>query len=413
MKKEALEILHQLSKHISQATSLDAMYDLILEEIVQVMGVSRASIMRYEAPTESLYIVAAKGMEEEVWKTIRISVAEGVSGKVWQEGQPVLIKGLHADNPRYKSQSYMIAPVTCFPMKVGELPIGLINVTDKNNGEPFSEDDLRLLMILSDQVASYMHIYDLVGKVKEGEGAKTQIELARNIQQSLLPKSSPHLPGISVSGTLLTAERVGADFYDWQTDSGEVLTLSVADVSGHNIGGALLASSLRATLRAHSQHKTGPAETVESVNKMLFGDFFSSEQFVSLFYAQFNFRKKKLIYTNAGHPPAILLRADSQKTELLFTQDSLLGIEENLTYHEKEIDLRSGDVLLLYTDGITEALSPITKKPFGTEYLLSLLKESSKKEASQIEQFILSALKEFTGKATLKDDVTLVVLKLK
>lgn len=404
-----LEILHQLSRRISQAKDLDEIYNLILDEIVAVMGVERASIMRFDPNSESLAIVAAKGMEEEIWKSIRISVGEGVSGKVWQEGQPVLIRNIKSESPRYKTHSYMIAPVTCFPMKVGVVPIGLINVTDKKNGEPFSDDDLRLLMLLSDQAASYMHIDDLACKVREGEKAKMEIELARDIQQKLLPKKSPKIPGLSVDGCLRTAGRVGADFYDWYPNGDGSFSFSVADVSGHNVGGALLAASLRSALRTHAGDRNGTAPVAEAANRMLFHDFFQSGQFASLFHARFDPKSRKLTYTNAGHPPAVLWRGPKGKIEFLQTLDSLLGIDENLRYHEKETILAHGDRLVIFSDGLTEAVCP-DGKMFGTERLIGLLQEAPEKEASQIRDFILSALQEFTGKRPLKDDVTLVIL---
>ena len=413
--KRPFEILHRLSRSISQAQNLEEIYELILKEIVAVMDVERASIMRYDPKESVLRIVAAKGIEPEVWKNIEMSVGEGVSGRVWQEGKPLLIKKMEP-SPRYKTHSYMITPVTAFPMKVGAVPIGLINLTDKKSGKPFTNSDLKFLMIISDQVASYMHIYDLVERVKSGEAAKLQLELAREIQQRLLPKAAPKMRGLEMEGCLIPAERVGADYYDyygpWTMDHGpSTLGICIADVSGHNVGGALLAFAMRASLKTEAANGNSPSQIVERVNKILFNDLFQSEQFISLFYAQYLNDSKKFIYTNAGHNPPLLLRASDKSVEWLFTQDSLLGIEPKISFKEKECRLESGDVVVLYTDGLTEAQGS-KKNNFGTEGLVTTLKECHKQSAKAILASLMESWQKFIGKQPPKDDVTVVVLKV-
>lgn len=409
MLKQPLEVLHRLSRSISQAKTLEEIYELILKEIVEVMDVERASIMRFDPKSQVLKIVAAKGVDPAIWKKIEISVGEGVSGRVWQEGKPVLIKQMKP-NPRYKTHSYMIAPVTSFPMKVGQVPVGLVNLTDKKNGKPFTESDLKLLMTLSDQMASYMHIYDLVDRLKSAEQAKIELELAREIQQRLLPKKALNLKGVDLLGELIPAERVGADYYDYW-NHGSNLGVCIADVSGHGVGGALLAFSLRACLKAQSSNLETPSPVVEQTNKMLFSDLFCSEQFISLFYAQYLPEKKTLVYTNAGHPPPLLWHEKEKRGEWLLTHDSLLGIEPNLEFHEKKLTLEKDDLLILYTDGLTEALGRNGER-FGGPRLLKTIEKYAPQQPGEILQNVLGSWREFSSPGTMKDDVTVVLLKV-
>lgn len=414
--KQPFEILHRLSRSISQAGNLEEIYRIILDEIVNVMGVERASIMRFDPRDQVLRIVAAKGIDPEIWKSVEIGVGEGVSGRVWQEAKPVLIKKMKP-NPRYQSHSFLVAPVTAFPMKVGVTPVGLINLTDKKSGRPFTESDLKLLMTLSDHVASYMHIYDLIDQLKGAEQAKLQLELAREIQQKLLPKNLGGVTaGLEIKGHLIPAERVGADYYDCfglgkSNERSHQLGLCIADVSGHNVGGALLAFALRACLKSEATNGGTPAQIMERVNRLLFPDFLQSEQFVSLFYTQYDAETKKLTYTNAGHNPPLLWHGRKKKGEWLLTQDSLLGIDSNLIFHQKETLLETGDILILYTDGLIEALGPKTGC-FGTEGLLKVVQETAHKNASEILEILLASLQEFIGRESPKDDVTLVVSKV-
>lgn len=410
MPKQPLAILHHLSRKIAQAGGLEEIYKIILEEVVTLMDVERASIMRYDSKAQVLRIVAAKGIEPEVWKNVEISVGEGVSGKVWQEGKPLLIKEMRP-NPRYKSHSFMVAPVTTFPMKVGMTPIGLINLTDKKSGKPFTESDLQLLMTLSDHVASYMHIYDLVDQLKRAEQAKLELEVAREIQQRLLPKQLPQLKGLEVEGCLIPATRVGADYYDFFPTAGEGLGISIADVSGHSVGGALLAFATRSCLRAQINGKKNPAEILQKVNQVLYADLFRSEQFVSLFYANYDPKDRTLVYSNAGHHPPLLWSAQNQKPIWLLTQNSLLGIEPDQPYQEKQCQLAPGDLLVLYTDGLTEAVG-VEAKRFGSDTLSKTIAQCSEQKASAILDHLMQTWRRFVGKEPVKDDVTVVVLKV-
>lgn len=410
MTANALEILHRLSGAIAKAPTLETIYDLILDEIVKVMDVERASIMRFDAKAEVLRMVAARGIDEAIWKKVELSVGEGVSGKVWAEGKPLLIKAMRP-NPRYKSHSFLIAPVMAFPMKVGQIPIGLINLTDKRSGKPFTPQDRKLVMTLSDQLASYMHIHDLVDRLKTAELASRELEVAREIQQRLLPKSMPQVKAMEIEGCLIPAARVGADFYDFFPTGQGGWGISIADVSGHSVGGAMLAFATRSCLRGQVNGSKGPGEILQNVNQILFGDLSQSEQFVSLFYAHYLPQARELLYSNAGHNPPLLWRSEAKAVEWLMTQDSLLGIEPDRPYKEKKCPLAKGDVLVLYTDGLTEAMGEGGKR-FGPNNLLETTSVCADQKASVILGRLMENWKKFVGKQPVKDDVTVVVLKV-
>lgn len=410
MVKQPLTLLHELSRAIAQASSLDAIYKIILDEVVTSLDVERASIMRYDSKNQVLRIVAAKGIEPEVWKNVEISVGEGVSGRVWQEGKPLLIQKMKP-NPRYKTHSFMVAPVTAFPMKVGSVPIGLINLTDKKSGKPFTQSDLQLLMTLSDQVASYMHISDLVEQLKIAEQTKLEMEWAREIQQRLLPEQDQSFEGVEMEGCLIPATRVGADYYDFFPTDGEGIGISIADVSGHGVGGALLAFATRASLRAQANGQKSPGVILQAVNQMLFSDLLRAEQFVSLFYAHYLPLSRTLVYTNGGHPPPLFWQAKTQEIYWLLTQDALLGIEPHQPYKEKKLELASNDLVVLYTDGLTEAINDNGKR-LGTDPLVQIVAECAKNKARDILHHLLNHWKKFIGKQAVKDDVTVVVVKV-
>lgn len=409
-KKSPLEVFHRLSRAISRAAKLEEIYEIILGELIHTFGVERASIMQFQPKQNILKIVAARGMEPEVWKNISIPAGKGASGGVFSRAKPMLIKKKRGD-PRYKTHSYMIAPVLSFPMKVGKVPIGVINVTDKKSGAPFTRADLKLLTTLSDQVAAYMHLCDLLERVQSGERAKLQLEMAHTIQQRLLPDHPPDIGGVEVAGCLLAAQKVGADFYDFFSSDGKTLNLCIADVSGHDVGGALLAFALRSCMRSEALHRERPARLSAAMNRLLFEDLMQAEQFISLVYAQYRPGTRTLTFTNAGHNPPLLWRSRQKSETWLSTQDALLGVDPKQTYHQKSCKLRAGDLILFYTDGVTEALNS-KKERFGTTRLAAAVRRGAQKSAPGIRASLLAEWKRFTGEGVPKDDVTLLVLKI-
>lgn len=414
--KEPLEVLHRLSRAIARAAKLDEIYQLILEEAATAVGVERASIMKYDPVRSVLCVVAARGIDPDVWHAIEVPVGVGVSGKVFQMGEPLLIKDLRLDSRgqgggQYKTHSFMTAPVTSFPMQIGKFPLGVINMTDKKDGTSFTEQDLKLLTTIADQVAAYLHVSDLLEQLKIAEKAKQQLEIARMIQEKLLPRKAPKIAGADLAGRLISAERVGADYYDFLPGpKNKTVGLAVADVSGHDVGGALLASAFRTCLKAESQEKHSPDSLVEAINATLFEDLFQAEQFISMVYAVYQPATRVLRYSNAGHNPPLLWHAKAKESEWLFTGDSLLGIEPIYRYHEKKKKLQKGDTVVLYTDGLTEAEGSGGKR-FGTAGLEECLHRAAHGSAQEILEILFSSWKKFTAGIPPKDDVTVVVLK--
>ena len=405
--RDHFEALHRLAMAIRNVHAPEELFPLVLEEIAAVLKVERASIMRFDPEAGVLRMVAAKGISPKEWDSIVIPVGEGVSGRVFAEKTPLLVKDVARSlkqNPKsdYKTKSFMATPIRMFPMQVKERPIGVINVTDKTDRGSFSEKDLQLLTMIADQLGAYLHLQD-VGK------AHHQLEMARVIQERLLPRQMPKTQGLEVAAKLIPAERVGADYYDFMNGTSS-LDLLIADVSGHDVGGALLAQELRTCFRLKGMEGMIPSEFLSFLNQSLFDDFLSSEQFASMVYARFDAEKKSLSYTNAGHNPPLWVRPKKRGVEWLFTEDPLVGIERNVDYHEKTIFLEKGDVVLFYTDGLTE--SEGSKGYYGQNRLQSVVQEHGSASAEGILGAVLEDWKKFRGKKPPKDDVTLLVLKM-
>lgn len=414
--REPIDVVYSLSRAITQATELGQVYELILDEVIRLFGVDKASIMVYDPAIDALRIVAARGLPEEIKQRAVVRVGEGISGKVFKDNEPLLVEDIRAagmgeGKERYKTLSLMSAPVTCFPLKIGAETLGVINVTDKSDGSPFTQEDLKLLMTLSNQIASYLRIVQLSGEVAKGEHLRQQLEIARHIQYRLLPLSPPKLEGVEAAGRVITAERVGGDYYDFFISRTGRPSFVVADVSGHSIGAALIMAAFRSAIRAQMDSEYTTSILTQRINQVLFEDLFQAEQFISMAILKYMKSRQLVQFTNAGHPPPIIWRRGMHQFEELFTDDPLLGIEPMSVYHEKQIVVSKGDVIVLYTDGVTEAVNEKGVR-FGKSRLLEVLAPLMEKSPVQIVDGIVEAAASFAEPKPLRDDITAMVLKI-
>lgn len=414
--KQQIEAVYSISRAISQATELKQVYELILDEVVKLFGVDKASIMAYDPVLDGLKVVAARGLDPSIQNNAFVRVGEGISGKVFKSSEPLLVEdiqaaGLGEGKNKYKTRSLMSAPVTCFPMKVGAKTLGVINVTDKSDGSSFTDGDLKLLTTLSNQVASYLRIVQLSQEVATTEYLKQQLEIARQIQYRLLPLNPPKLDGIEAAGRVITADRVGGDYYDFFISHTKRPSFAIADVSGHSIGAALTMAAFRSAIRAQMDSEFTTSILVQRINQILFEDLFQAEQFISMAFLKYLKSRQLIQFTNAGHPPPIMWRSSTETFEELHTDDPLLGIEPVSIYHEKQVVVSKGDVIVLYTDGVTEVTNEKGER-FGKEKLFGLLENIMDKTPIEIVDSVVEGAASFAEPAALRDDITSMVLRV-
>ncbi|HPQ80586.1 MAG TPA: SpoIIE family protein phosphatase [bacterium] len=411
-----LDAVHELSRAIARAGDPGSIYDLILDSVVKFLKVEKASIMTYDPSLGALRVVAARGMDPSIMEKAVVRVGEGISGRVFASHEPVLIREIESGetgpgHERYRTRSLISAPVTCFPMKVGEEALGVINVTDRTDGQPFTDADVRLLTTLADQAAAYLHITRLLDERQATERLRQQLEVARQIQYKLLPSGPPSIEGLDVAGRLVTAERVGGDYYDSFLTHAKRASFVVADVSGHSIGAALIMAAFRAAMRAQMDADYSPAMLVQRINSILHDDLFQSEQFISMVYLQYVRSRQLIQYCAAGHPPPIVWRSSMNCFEEIGTGDGLLGIEARGVFHERQMVVSKGDVVLLYTDGITEAANREGER-FGHKRLLGVLGDAVVGSARQIVDVVVESTQAFVDPLPLSDDVTAMAIKV-
>jgi len=244
----------------------------------------------------------------------------------------------------------------------------------------------------------------------EKERFQKELDIAKGIQQSFLPESAPTIPGIDLAGFNEPALEVGGDFFDFIPVGDDNWGLVIADVSGKGVPAALFMALSRTLIRATTARNADPARAIEEANRLIFGDAKTS-MFVTLFYAVLDVRNRTLSFVNAGHNPPLLSTAGSAKVALLQAKGIAIGVLEDISLESAQILLHPGDVLVLYTDGVTEAAN-MKDEEYGIERMTAVVAASRNLPAQEIIAAIVADVGQFAGSRPQYDDITLMVLKV-
>ncbi len=234
---------------------------------------------------------------------------------------------------------------------------------------------------------------------------------AREIQRGLFPKRPPEIPGFEVAGMTVSADETGGDFYDFFPMGEESVGIVVADVTGHNIAAALIMAETRAYLRMTAMRHTAPHTVFSLVNEVLVNDLADSEKFVTAFLLVLTAGERTIQYANAGHPPALIFDAQGNLKRMLKRTGISLGMFRGAEYRPGEkIQLEGGDLILLYTDGLIEAMSP-GGELFGRERVIETVQRHIHRPCQELVQQLHQTVKQFQQGAFQSDDITIVAIR--
>jgi sigma-B regulation protein RsbU (phosphoserine phosphatase) len=316
---------------------------------------------------------------------------------------------------------------------------GVISLSPKRSEEPYSPNDLRLLKLVAAQTGMALENSRLteaiVSEASQKERLNRELEIAREVQERLFPQDLPEIAGLEYYGACRPALGVGGDYYDFIELPEGRFGIAIGDVSGKGIGASLMMASLQASLRGQALHyKNDLAELMKQVNTLVY-EASTSNRYATFFYAQYLPETRMLSYVNAGHNPPFLLRpvsspgfqpALSEAPPEGGTQNSsdfeILRLEEGgavvgmlptmlVNYAQGEIELKKGDLLVGYTDGISEAMNP-AEEEWGEENMCEQLKACYGRSAEEILHFIVERADEFASGAKQHDDMTMIIIKV-
>ncbi len=297
------------------------------------------------------------------------------------------------------------------PIEADGRPLGLLAVADKESRTgvgPFAGSDAQTLRLFANQAAIAIENARLHRAALEKERLERELDLAADIQRGLLPKQLPSVGGFELAGWSLPARHVGGDFYDLARADDGALQLVLADVSGKGMPAALLVSTLHSALRLLLDAREFDAGVVERLNRHVV-DSSASNKFITMFAARLDPESARLDYVNAGHNPPLVVRAGGTVEELP-SGGMPLGLFAGATYTAESIDLATGDLVCIFSDGITECEDPDGEE-FGPERLVSLLQEHAAEPVAAVMAEIEGAATRWAAGGPQGDDQTVVLLR--
>ena len=286
-----------------------------------------------------------------------------------------------------------------------------------NNGafdfatKPIDLDDLSLTIEKAIEQISY--IKAMQQEHIQLESIKGDLAVAREIQQAILPRIIPPFPEnahqIDIAASMEAAKDVGGDFYDFFRIDEDHIGFVIADVSGKGVPAAIFMAVCRTLIRATGIKGGAPSECITYTNGLLVEESVS-DMFVTVFYGIYNLKTGEVVYTNAGHNPPYVVKADGSIKNLPLSKNLVTGIVEGYQYTEETLQLEHGDTLLLYTDGVTEAIDTESKE-YGEERLKNLLRQSAQASCQELIDMVKADVKSFAGDEEQSDDITLLAIK--
>jgi phosphoserine phosphatase RsbU/P len=304
---------------------------------------------------------------------------------------------------------------------------GRLYVFTRNPNYEWTIDRQKLLQLVADQTAVAIHNDELTVELRKKERLDRELEIGAEIQERLLPKKFPDIPGLELAACYLNADRVGGDYYDFIPANYDRLTnktsdvsattkwsITIGDVMGKGVPAGLIMTMTRGMLRAEVLNGHSPARILQHLNRVMYADLANSSRFVTLFYSEYDPATKILTYTNAAHNPPLYWQAATDRIVRLDTQGMLIGLDADSCYEEAQVQLHQGDTIIYYTDGFTDAANQDGER-FNEENLIYTVHKACQQQLSSQAtlDYIVATLDSFMGNdRTNGDDMTMVVMKV-
>ena len=405
-----LSILNDIATAISSTQSVENVINQIIYKCIWHLHVEEAAISLLDQIEEDQKFHTMIRRQDHTHQRVPFKLDDRVTGWMIKNQKPLLINNTHEDDlfRFFKKDELSYKAILCVPLMLKGKLTGYLAVFNKKNDEKFTTEDQKLLSIIASQSVQVIENARLYEEEKILARLREEMRLAYEIQLNLLPKKLPQIAGFEFVAASIPAEDVGGDYYDFiQLENGE-FGFCVGDVTGKGMPAAMLMANLQATLR--SQVLTGNfcAECLKNVNKLLFRST-EPTKFATLFYGILDPLTGSITYANGGHDSPILIKKGHPPV-MLDATGLLLGVMENVLYKQSNVVLETGDILMLYTDGITESMN-IKMEELGLKALLSTLEKYQNDSADNILDKVKERIKQHAGNVPQSDDITLMIIK--
>src|SRR5437667_4711396 len=406
---DLLALISKVGVALLASVTLNETLEQVVSLVFEAVPADRCMVMMRDEKAPELKVADAR-LRDRVGEVGEIRISRSVIDQVVANGQSVLTADAQAD-PRFMGGTVMlqgVRSVLAVPLGVGEKVFGIVYADSPLAEGRFTEDHLKVLTTLASVAAIRVQNARLMEQQMERVRLERELQVASEIQQRFQPASAPIVAGYELQGISFPCYEIGGDYYDFiERDNGKLI-VALGYVSGKGPAAALLMSSLHAAVHAHSDTHNSLAKTIGAVNRYLV-DSTPANRFVTLFYAELDPKNGSLAFLNAGHNPPLICHAGGTM-EQLAAGGLPLGIMANADFREGKTRLHPGDVLVIYSDGVSEAVNPKGEE-FGPTRHYETVARNLDASAGGIRDRIESALTKFCQGTPAADDITLVICK--
>ncbi|MCF7803732.1 MAG: SpoIIE family protein phosphatase [Candidatus Marinimicrobia bacterium] len=407
---QELGVLNDIATAISSVNELDEVIELIVLKCVKHFQVEQGAVMLLDDEDKDKPFQTMIRQADASAESMPYHLGVQLSGWMIQNQQPLLVNDFESDS-RFVSRQHDEFPIRSIlgvPLRLQGEMMGILIIFNKQGEEGFTKEDQRLLSIIAAQSAQVIENARLYEEEQELIRMEEDLRVARDIQVNLLPKSNPDIPGYDIAGISIPAKKVGGDYYDFIRINEHRWAFCLGDISGKGIPASLLMANLQATLRSQTLFGHSCKECLERSNLLLYRST-DLQKFATLFYVILDAEKNHIEYSKAGHEPPFLISGNLQ-VRRLNTGGTILGFREDATYEEEMLDFAPGDSLVIYSDGITDAMNE-EEEHFGEDRFEEALKKHHTKSAEELIEVVIESIQKFVGDAPQLDDMTLLVIR--
>lgn len=407
--RDLLSIVSQVGIALLPTTTLEDTLKLTIDLVFQAIPADRGFLFLKEG--DDLTCKIARGAQGALPTASQVQISRSITNKVLAENASILTSDATHD-PRFQAQNSVvlsqIRSVMAVPLASGEETFGMIYVDNPFHNR-FKEEDLKVLTTIASVASIKIEHERLLEERLEKRRMEEELKVASEIQMRLQPVAPPQIDGWEMTGVSFPCREIGGDYYDFiRRKRDNRLIVAVGDVSGKGTGAALLMSSLHAAVRAQSQTRSSISEVMSEINQYIYENS-PSNKFLTLLYGELDPETGLFTYCNGGHNTPLLMRSSGEIIRL--DKGGLpIGMMQAITYIEDTVEFESGDVLIIYSDGITESVND-KEEEFEESRLIEVVKNNLNRSASGIRDRIDEALSKFVGATAPVDDMTLMIIK--
>ena len=431
------DFVHNMVEAIGEGINREELFQRVVHAAILITGALSACI--FERTENQLRGVAVEGLfpphrplpassrakittrtkfVEQILKSEIFKVGEGLVGAAAKSGEGILIENALED-PRiikHEDPSLEVRSVIVVPISFREKNLGVLAIVNPSDGGSFGETDFSLAVSIAEQAGLAIHNLDLMATQIEKNKLDVDLGLANEIQSMLLPRELPRLDKLEMASIYIPAQKVGGDLYDVFALEGNRVGIAIADVSGKGIPASLLMAICQSNLRHFARHLDSPAAVLRELNDVMLGEM-RPEMFVTIVYVVIDMAAGELVLARGGHELPIMVhsgRSGEVSSEFITCDGMALGMVPgeifSLAVQDHRVPFLQGDILALYTDGVTEVANREGTE-FGKERLADVVRSLRTRSSTEITQGILDRVSLFSGTGTQSDDLTVVIAR--